>query len=235
MRQGRFQSWMIRNSPGCSKNGSIESTMTMSRSSNSAVPCRPCRSALEHGELGPAALGVPGGQPKLGNRQALHFAAHAAVVVGQADKAEVAAQVPTHHGVQPVHVFGAVLGAPLHAQHDAIGEGAVTAFVMAIPGAAADSCPSSGNPGIARSSAAPRSRRRRSGSAAAAWPRRPPRRAGGWQSAASQRGQRQLAAPAAALRPGWRCRWPSTRWRCAAPGASSSLSACSRSMSASAA
>ena len=38
IRQGRFQSWMIRNSPGSSKKGVMSSTITTSRSRNSAVP-----------------------------------------------------------------------------------------------------------------------------------------------------------------------------------------------------
>lgn len=41
MRHGRFQSWMMRNSPGASKKGMMSPTITTSRSRKSAVPFRP--------------------------------------------------------------------------------------------------------------------------------------------------------------------------------------------------
>src|SRR3989344_1200529 len=75
----------------------------------------------EGDQLGPAPLGDAGWQIECGDGQALHFAADARAVIGQADKAKIPAQVPAHHGIQPVDVFGAVFRAPLHAEDVADG------------------------------------------------------------------------------------------------------------------
>ena len=55
--------------------------------------------------------------------------------------------------------------------------GWAAAFIRGLPVVAEDTCPSRGSPGIARSSARPRSRRRRNDSGAAAWRRAAPPRA----------------------------------------------------------
>ena len=65
MRQGRFQSWMMRNSPGSSKNGVMSSTITTSRSRKRAVPRRPyfcTRSSLKVVSLVQPRSGLPGGR-----------------------------------------------------------------------------------------------------------------------------------------------------------------------------
>jgi hypothetical protein len=72
---------------------------------------------LEGRQLLPGAVGLAGRefQGERRNGQAPHFAADAPAVVGQADELEAAAQVAPHHGIEPVDVFGAVLGTPFHA------------------------------------------------------------------------------------------------------------------------
>ena len=82
---------------------------------------QPVQICAEGGQLGPAPLGNAGRQIQCGNGQALHFAADAGAVIGEADKTEIAAQMPMHHGIQPVDVFGAVFRAPFHAEDVARG------------------------------------------------------------------------------------------------------------------
>src|SRR6218665_869986 len=112
---------MIRNSPGWVKNSSSPAVMTTSTSRNKAVPCSPCRSALKVSSLFQPRSGMPagsasGGMGRGGYGEALHFAADAGAVVGQADKTKLAPRVPPHHRIEPVDIFGAVFRAPFHAQ-----------------------------------------------------------------------------------------------------------------------
>ena len=68
------------------------------------------------GEFGPAAFGQACRQIQWWNRQRLYLCAQAAGIVGQADKAKIAAQVAAHHGVEAIDIFGAVFCSPLHAE-----------------------------------------------------------------------------------------------------------------------
>ena len=74
----------------------------------------------EGGQFVPAALGNACGQVQWRDGQALHLGADAHGIIGQADKMEVAAEMAAHHGIEAIDVFGAVFGAPFHADDMAL-------------------------------------------------------------------------------------------------------------------
>jgi hypothetical protein len=69
----------------------------------------------EGGEFGPTTLRNVRGQIKGRNGQTLNLGSYACGVVGQTNHIELACQMSSDHCVQTVHIFGAVLGAPFHA------------------------------------------------------------------------------------------------------------------------
>ena len=203
--------------------------MTMSRSTKSARPRRPCRSALKVVSLGQP-RSAPGASSSVGSgRHCTSLRTPWASSVRQTKRKSPLRWRRT----MPYRRF-TYCGPYLvpHFMHSTMRSPA--ASFTATPCAAADRCPSPGNPGIARSSGVPRSRRRRSGSAAAAWPRQrpPPCSRAGVASSQVATGSSSTLAAAPSTR--WRCRWSSTSWWRSACEPSSSSRACSRSRSGSA-
>ncbi len=69
----------------------------------------------EGGEFGPTTLRNARRQIERRNGQALNLTAYPCGVICEANHVEMACQMSSDHGVQTVHIFGAVFGTPFHA------------------------------------------------------------------------------------------------------------------------